>query len=147
MDGDDALLAYSGTRTQDCSAIPSEFSGRPGKPGLAHWPKVVNPDIVRGSWTFHEDHMILHWIGMEGTSHWSQVAAQALGRIAKAMPGRMTESPRSSFKDMDPQGGRPHRRNHTKNRDQVSAHPQATARVDIQHDPEPMEFDPATPEI
>jgi hypothetical protein len=80
---DDVLLADLVARTQDWSSIASHFPGRSTKQVLAHWRKVVNPEIVRGSWTFQEDQMILHWVGVNGPCQWSQVASQMPGRIAK----------------------------------------------------------------
>jgi hypothetical protein len=50
---------------------------------IAHWRKVVDPEIVRGSWTFQEDQAIIDWVTTHGPTKWSALSSQLSGRIAK----------------------------------------------------------------
>ena len=80
---EDALLSSLVNQNKDWTAIAAHFPGRSSKQVLAHWRKVVNPEIVRGSWTFQEDQMIIRWVQMNGPCQWSTLAEQMPGRIAK----------------------------------------------------------------
>jgi hypothetical protein len=50
---------------------------------LAHWKKVANPLIIRGSWTGDEDAAILRWVTDHGPHEWTTLAEGMPGRIAK----------------------------------------------------------------
>jgi hypothetical protein len=80
---DDALLSNLVVQSQDWSVIAESFPGRSPKQVLSHWKKVANPDIVRGSWTFMEDQLILRWVATRGPCQWTALAEQLPGRIAK----------------------------------------------------------------
>lgn len=80
---EDALLSQLVKQGTDWPTITSCFPGRTNKQVLAHWKKVANPNIVRGSWTLHEDQTIIHWVEVNGPSQWATLAAQMPGRIAK----------------------------------------------------------------
>jgi hypothetical protein len=47
------------------------------------WQKVLNPDLVKGSWTGTEDRVIVAWVAEHGLKDWSALAAQLPGRIGK----------------------------------------------------------------
>lgn len=47
------------------------------------WEKVLNPDLVKGSWTREEDELIVRWVAEKGTKEWGALAAQLPGRISK----------------------------------------------------------------
>ena len=47
------------------------------------WEKVLNPDLVKGSWTREEDELIVRWVQEKGTKEWGALAAQLPGRISK----------------------------------------------------------------
>jgi hypothetical protein len=49
----------------------------------AHWRKVVDPEIVRGSWKPDEDEAIVARVSQNGATRWSALAAQFSGRIPK----------------------------------------------------------------
>jgi hypothetical protein len=81
---DDHLLAHLVTECNaDWSAIASRFPGRTSKQVLAHWRKVADPEIVRGSWTAEEDKTIINWIELNGPSKWAALATHLPGRIPK----------------------------------------------------------------
>lgn len=83
---EDALLARL---VKDCkdnkewSTIAKSFPGKTNRQVLAHWNKVVNPAIVRGSWTREEDEIIIKWVKEKGPSQWSSLADLLPGRIPK----------------------------------------------------------------
>lgn len=80
---DDSKLAELVQRTDDWAEIALSFPGRTSKQVLAHWKKVANPSIVRGSWTGNEDKMIIQWVSQNGPQKWASLAEQMPGRIAK----------------------------------------------------------------
>jgi myb proto-oncogene protein len=80
---EDAHLAHLVSAHGDWGTIASHFPGRTNKQVLAHWKKVANPEIVRGSWTNDEDRAIIDWVGTNGPAKWSTLAEQLPGRIAK----------------------------------------------------------------
>ena len=80
---EDKLLANLVQQSKDWPSIAAHFPGKSNKQVLAHWTKVVNPDIIRGSWTYQEDQTILNWVRMNGPCQWSTLAEGMPGRIAK----------------------------------------------------------------
>jgi myb proto-oncogene protein len=44
---------------------------------------VLNPSLVRGSWTGDEDAKILQWVRQHGPQQWALLAESMPGRIAK----------------------------------------------------------------
>jgi hypothetical protein len=80
---EDVLLSQLVTHSQDWEEIKSHFPGRSTKQVLAHWNKVANPDIVRGSWTLAEDQCIMAWVATKGPCQWGLLAERLPGRIAK----------------------------------------------------------------
>jgi hypothetical protein len=80
---EDVLLSQLVTQSRDWEEIRSHFPGRSTKQVLAHWNKVANPDIIRGSWTLAEDRCIFEWVMANGPCQWGLIADQLPGRIAK----------------------------------------------------------------
>lgn len=80
---EDALLEKLIHETQDWSQITTHFPGRTNKQVLAHWRKVADPEIVRGSWTCQEDQTIVQWVKANGPTKWASLAESLPGRIAK----------------------------------------------------------------
>lgn len=80
---EDELLAQLVHQNESWSVITSHFPGRTSKQVLAHWKKVADPEIVRGSWTCSEDQKIISWVNQNGPTKWSSLAEQLPGRIAK----------------------------------------------------------------
>jgi myb proto-oncogene protein len=81
---DDGLLAQLvATPPADWASIASNFPGRTTKQVLAHWRKVADPGIVRGSWTPTEDQCIIQWIQTNGPTKWAALAELLPGRIPK----------------------------------------------------------------
>jgi hypothetical protein len=82
-DAEDELLQRLVSDDPDWGAVSAQFPGRNCKQVLAHWHKVANPEIVRGSWKPEEDHAIVAWVAEHGASHWPSLARHLPGRIAK----------------------------------------------------------------
>jgi hypothetical protein len=80
---EDATLVRLVSETEDWARITSNFPGRTNKQVLAHWRKVANPAIVRGSWKGHEDQTIIDWVSVNGPAKWAALATRLPGRIAK----------------------------------------------------------------
>lgn len=47
------------------------------------WEKVVNPALVKGSWTREEDETIIQWVRAHGATSWTKLAEHLPGRIGK----------------------------------------------------------------
>jgi hypothetical protein len=88
---EDAELARLVSASDDWGLISSHFPGRTSKQVLAHWRKVANPDIVRGSWKGSEDQVIIDWVTAHGPIKWAALATQLPGRIAKQCRERWCE--------------------------------------------------------
>ena len=80
---EDELLTRLVAETDDWGQITVHFPGRTSKQVLAHWRKVADPEIVRGSWTGQEDQAIRQWVGTNGATKWASLAESLRGRTAK----------------------------------------------------------------
>ncbi|KAH0792681.1 Myb-like DNA-binding domain containing protein [Histomonas meleagridis] len=80
---EDDLLQILVNQSEDWGQIATHFPNKTSKQVLAHWKKVANPSIVRGSWTLEEDKTIMAWVAANGPTKWSVLADQLPGRIAK----------------------------------------------------------------
>lgn len=47
------------------------------------WAKVLNPTLIKGSWTGEEDALIMKWVNERGPKDWGILAEQLPGRISK----------------------------------------------------------------
>ncbi|KAM0942091.1 putative transcription factor MYB-HB-like family [Dioscorea sansibarensis] len=50
---------------------------------LHRWDKVLNPNLIKGSWTKEEDDLIRGLVAIHGTKNWSVIASCVPGRIGK----------------------------------------------------------------
>jgi hypothetical protein len=66
------------------------FPGRDLLLVAERWKKVLNPGLVKGSWTRAEDEVILGHVAASGTRDWGKVAELLPGRIAKQCRERWT---------------------------------------------------------
>lgn len=80
---EDALLTDLINRKVDWDTISSMFKNRTQRQIMLHWKKVVNPNIIRGSWTADEDRKIISWVTANGPHKWTVLAEKMPGRIAK----------------------------------------------------------------
>jgi hypothetical protein len=56
------------------------------------WNKVLNPDILKGSWSQQEDDIIIRWVEEKGPKDWSSLAATIPGRVGKQCRERWVNS-------------------------------------------------------
>jgi hypothetical protein len=59
------------------------FPGKTVQQIAERWDKVLNPTLVKGSWTREEDEAIVAFVGREGTKNWTKLAALLPGRVGK----------------------------------------------------------------
>jgi hypothetical protein len=69
-----------------CHLFPGKNSIQIGN----RWTRVLDPQLVKGSWTREEDEMILNFVKENGPSDWSKLAARLPGRIGKQCRERWT---------------------------------------------------------
>ena len=80
---EDQLLCELVQKKLDWSEITKHFINKTSRQILAHWNKVVNPNIIRGSWTREEDEIIINWVKEKGPINWSKLSNLLPGRIPK----------------------------------------------------------------
>jgi hypothetical protein len=64
-------------------AIVAHFPGRELPYLIDHWDHVVNPSLVKTSWTPLEDDVIANWVATHGPTHWAKLAETLPGRKGK----------------------------------------------------------------
>jgi hypothetical protein len=64
-------------------SIAAQFPGRTLHQIIDRWEKVVNPSLVKGSWTRGEDEVIVHWVRTNGPMKWTKLAETLPGRTGK----------------------------------------------------------------
>jgi hypothetical protein len=64
-------------------AIAQHFPTRTDVQCLHRWQKVLNPDLIKGSWTPEEDQKIVDLVAEHGPKKWSIIASHLPGRIGK----------------------------------------------------------------
>lgn len=81
---DDLLtrLAQSSTAVS-WSAIVKYFPTKTAPQLAGRWEKVLNPRLVKGSWTREEDEAIVAFVRENGDKDWSKIAATLTGRTGK----------------------------------------------------------------
>jgi hypothetical protein len=67
----------------DWNYITSQLPGKTVHQVVDRWEKVVNPNLVKGSWTREEDELIINWVRTHGATGWTQLAEKLPGRIGK----------------------------------------------------------------
>lgn len=82
---DKHLLEMVGNReeTPNWKLIAPQFPNKTIHQILDRWEKVVNPDLVKGSWTREEDETIISWVRAKGPVKWTKLAERLPGRIGK----------------------------------------------------------------
>lgn len=59
------------------------FPGKTAQQISERWGKVVNPTLVKGSWTRQEDETIIEFVAQFGVKNWTKLADLLPGRIGK----------------------------------------------------------------
>jgi hypothetical protein len=65
------------------TTLTSHFPGKTVHQIVDRWEKVVNPSLVKGSWTREEDEVIINWVATHGATSWTKLAEGLPGRIGK----------------------------------------------------------------
>ncbi|XP_026662390.2 transcription factor MYB3R-2-like [Phoenix dactylifera] len=63
--------------------IAELFPDRTDVQCLHRWQKVLNPELVKGTWTKEEDNLIIQLVEKHGCKKWSVIAKSLPGRIGK----------------------------------------------------------------
>ena len=65
------------------SKLAESFPGKTGQQVAERWDKVLNPKLIKGSWTRREDEIIINYVKEHGTKNWRNLCALLPGRIGK----------------------------------------------------------------
>jgi hypothetical protein len=66
------------------------FPGKSAQQIAGRWGKVLNPNLVKGSWTREEDEAIIEFVSLNGPRNWVKLAELLPGRIGKQCRERWT---------------------------------------------------------
>lgn len=95
-DAEDQLLLNfvetSNSAKPNWKSISKKFPNRTPHQIKCRWQKVVNPNLIKGSWTREEDEQIIAWVTTKGTGKWNKLASQLPGRIGKQVRERWHNS-------------------------------------------------------
>ncbi|XP_072141450.1 myb-related protein B-like isoform X4 [Dermacentor andersoni] len=69
--------------THDWAAVARCFSDRSDVQCQQRWHKVVNPELVKGSWSKEEDDKVVQLVQKYGPKKWTLIAKHLKGRIGK----------------------------------------------------------------
>ena len=67
----------------DWNELARNFQGKTPQQLAERWGKVLDPSLVKRSWTREEDETILRFVGENGPRYWSRLAGLLPGRIGK----------------------------------------------------------------
>lgn len=90
-----------------CSLL-HHFPGKTAQQIAGRWEKVLNPSLIKGSWTREEDEIIVEFVKNNGPKNWVKLAESLPGRIGKQCRERWTnhlspEVARSSWTEEEDQ--------------------------------------------
>lgn len=81
---DELLLSMMSEKHRPMMAtVARSFPNKTSQQVAERWDKVLNPELVRGSWTRQEDETILQFVAENGCKSWTRLAALLPGRIGK----------------------------------------------------------------
>jgi len=73
--GNDENISWSSIVRHFRDKNPSQLAGR--------WDKVLNPALIKGSWTREEDQVIIDFVSVNGEKDWAKLALMLPSRIGK----------------------------------------------------------------
>lgn len=76
-------LVDSSTEKKHWQGMAAKFQNKTPQQIMNRWNKVVNPSLVKGSWTQEEDENLIEWVRKHGEKEWTKIASQLPGRIGK----------------------------------------------------------------
>ena len=71
------------TKNVNWNELSHHFPGKTSQQISERWNKVVDPSLVKGSWTRIEDETIILFVREHGTKNWTKLASLLPGRIGK----------------------------------------------------------------
>ena len=78
------MAEYETTQTSPkWTELAKKFSNKTPHQVSDRWAKVLNPALLKGSWTGEEDLIIVNWVKQNGPKNWGSLAEQLPGRISK----------------------------------------------------------------
>ena len=82
---EDELLRnlVSQTQPNSWSLIAKYFPNKTSPQIAGRWEKVLNPNLVKGSWTREEDEVVLKYVAEHGDKDWAKLALLLNGRTGK----------------------------------------------------------------
>lgn len=82
---EDALLAkiVQGSESVNWKAAEAQFPGKTSQQIFERWTKVLDPTLLKGSWTREEDETIITFVRTYGCRSWTKLAKMLPGRIGK----------------------------------------------------------------
>ena len=82
---EDALLTQIATHSETISwrTIAQYFPNKTAPQLAGRWEKVLNPTLIKGSWTREEDEIILRFVAENGDKDWAKLALLLRGRTGK----------------------------------------------------------------
>ena len=83
-DEDELLLSLIGkSESPNWSLIAASFPQKTTQQVTERWEKVLNPNLVKGSWTREEDETIIKFVQEFGSKNWTRLSSLLPGRIGK----------------------------------------------------------------
>ena len=83
-DEDSLLSKIMASGAQITAEVVSQnFPEKTQQQVLDRWNKVLNPELIKGSWTTREDEIITQWVNEHGPRNWSALAQTLPGRLGK----------------------------------------------------------------
>lgn len=82
---EDELLTQIATHSETIawSSIVKFFPNKTAPQLAGRWEKVLNPSLVKGSWTREEDEIIIKFVNENGIKDWAKLALLLKGRTGK----------------------------------------------------------------
>jgi hypothetical protein len=85
-------MLVSSSPDSNWDQISRHFQNKTTQQVSDRWHKVLNPDLVKGSWTQEEDTQITHWVAEHGPKNWTALASNLPGRLGKQCRERWVNS-------------------------------------------------------
>ena len=76
-------IMQQSTERPNYSQLAQHFPGKSGQQVAERWDKVLNPKLMKGSWTRQEDETIIAFVKNNGTKKWQKLCELLPGRIGK----------------------------------------------------------------
>jgi hypothetical protein len=76
-------LVQSSPAAPDWAHIAGSFPAKTEAQIAERWAKVLDPSLLKGSWTRQEDETIIRFVAKNGTKSWARLSALLPGRIGK----------------------------------------------------------------